>query len=163
MEEELVAYIESYREETVRYLDTYDLPGHMTGEDVWQDMWLELLESDIAVEDIRGAGFFIDKGRKMALNAIRSERGEAHDVDGNEQPRVFMAWIEDLDSRWEGNVEENFLCQEIMSRLPEEDAKLLYLHFMEGYTVRELGEKSDVSRRISRALKAAREVVDEVV
>ena len=154
--------LEEQRDHTVAIFDRMTLPEYMTGEDVFQDVMLLILEKGRESE-VEGAGFVVKVGREIASNAMRAERGEEHWKDGKRKVRDFIGMdkTEDMVDYFAPDHEAGMLCREIFSKLPPESANILFMRYIEGYQVQEMGEKSVMSRKIKKCLEEAEEIVNE--
>ena len=150
------------RDQAVGLFERLTLPEYMTGEDVYQDVMLLILEKG-RQDEVEGAGFVVKAGREIASNALRAEEGEEHWEDGREKVRRFVGIdkVHDMVAGLAEDAEAAIIVRQILEKLDPQAAHTLYMRYIEGYQVQEMGEKSVMSRKIKRHLKEARVIVDE--
>jgi RNA polymerase sigma factor (sigma-70 family) len=166
-EEEWVMIIEANRDALVTTFEKMELPEFMTGDDVVQDVYLDILERQLYEEMEIDTGFFVSKGRYLARDAMKRDRGRLRtDEDGVYARRVFLEFNEDLVKDYVvDDSTEATICRDILNKMSADNAKLLILHYIEGFTLRELEaalglSRSTLDRRIQEALEEARGVAD---
>ena len=126
-----------------------NLPGYLEGDDICQEVFMRLAEyPERIIREGEVASLAYRVGFNIVQDAIRKERGEAHDSDGNVFPRIWITVPDELRvEQSDGQlisfekeiVEKNELAYRL-NVLNAEEKGLFIQYFLEGQTLRRLSE-----------------------